>query len=190
MRLPRLRTIVLVPAGAFALFYASLVVFLLLDNEPIVPLAGEPAGQRTVVIFGASGTAGDGILKAALASRLTEQAKNLRDRNARYIADLEAGPPAQPAQEALFGVSTYYRGAYALHALRGPDAAQVPWHRVITASGRIAFESGSDSFEKQKKLLIEEDITVIAGRVDMDKYRWRPQLDELLWKPTSAWDER
>ncbi len=71
-----------------------------------------------------------------------------------------------------------------------PRGQSVPWHRVITASGRIAFEPGSASFEKQKKLLIEENIVVSAGRVDMHKYRWQPQLDELLWKPSSAWDER
>jgi hypothetical protein len=23
----------------------------------------------------------------------------------------------------------------------------------------------------------------------MLKYRWQPDLDELLWKPTSAWDD-
>ena len=66
----------------------------------------------------------------------------------------------------------------------------VPWHRVITASGRIAFEPGSAAFEKQKSLLMEEDIIVNAGRVDMRRFGWQPQLDELLWKPTSAWDER
>ena len=71
-----------------------------------------------------------------------------------------------------------------------PRGQEVPWHRVITASGRIAFEAGSAGFEKQKKLLEREDVRVIAGRVDMRKHRWRPQLDELLWKPTSAWDER
>ena len=71
-----------------------------------------------------------------------------------------------------------------------PRGRGVPWHRVITASGRIAFETGSARFEKQKKLLKGENIPVIAGRVDMGKYRWQPQLDELLWKPTSAWDER
>ena len=70
-----------------------------------------------------------------------------------------------------------------------PRGQTVPWHRVITASGRIAFEPGSTRFEKQKELLLEENIAVIAGRVDMRKYRWQPQLDELLWKPTSAWDE-
>ena len=67
MRLPRLRTLVLLPFGAFVLFYVSGAVFLLLDNESVAPLAGQPAGYRTVAIFGASGTAGDGILKAALA---------------------------------------------------------------------------------------------------------------------------
>jgi methylated-DNA-protein-cysteine methyltransferase-like protein len=71
-----------------------------------------------------------------------------------------------------------------------PRGQTVPWHRVITASGKIAFEPGSIRFEKQKKLLVEEDVAVIGGRVDMRKYRWQPQLDELLWKPTSAWDER
>jgi hypothetical protein len=29
----------------------------------------------------------------------------------------------------------------------------------------------------------------MSGRIDMHKYRWNPDLDELLWKPTSAWDE-
>jgi len=61
---------------------------------------------------------------------------------------------------------------------------------VITASGKIAFEAGSAQYEKQKKLLLREDVAVVAGRVDMRKYRWEPQLDELLWKPSSAWDER
>lgn len=68
MKLPRVRTIILAPLGAFALFYLGLVVFLLLDNETVEPLAGQPARHHTVAIFGASGTAGDGILKAALAN--------------------------------------------------------------------------------------------------------------------------
>jgi methylated-DNA-protein-cysteine methyltransferase-like protein len=70
-----------------------------------------------------------------------------------------------------------------------PRGQHVPWHRVITASGRIAFETGSARFEKQRKLLEKEDIAVTAGRVDMRRYRWQPRLDELLWKPGPAWDE-
>ena len=68
MKFPRVRTIVLAPLVLFALFYAGLVVLLLLDDETLAPFAGQPAKHHTVAIFGASGTAGDGILKAALAN--------------------------------------------------------------------------------------------------------------------------
>ena len=30
---------------------------------------------------------------------------------------------------------------------------------------------------------------MINGKVNMNKYRWEPALDELLWKPSSMWDE-
>ena len=33
-----------------------------------------------------------------------------------------------------------------------------------------------------------EGVTILRGKVDMQKYRWRPDLDELLWKPSDAWD--
>ncbi|MEJ2322682.1 MAG: hypothetical protein P8Z31_10245 [Gammaproteobacteria bacterium] len=68
MRPPRVRKIILAPLVLFALFYLSLVVFLLPDDATVAPLSGQPAGHHTVAIFGASGTAGDGILKAALAN--------------------------------------------------------------------------------------------------------------------------
>lgn len=68
MRLPRVHTIILAPLVLFALFYLSLVGFLLLDDATVAPLSGQPARHHTAAIFGASGTAGDGILKAALAN--------------------------------------------------------------------------------------------------------------------------
>lgn len=68
MRLPRVRTIILAPLVLFALFYVTLSVFLLLDDDVIAPVSGPIARQQSIVIFGASGTAGDGILKAALAN--------------------------------------------------------------------------------------------------------------------------
>jgi hypothetical protein len=68
MTFPRVRTVILAPLVLFALFYLSLVVFLLLDDATVAPLSGQPARHDTVAIFGASGTAGDGILKAALAN--------------------------------------------------------------------------------------------------------------------------
>ncbi len=68
MRFPRIRTIILAPVILFALFYLSLVVLLPLNEETVAPLAGQAAKHQTIAIFGASGTAGDGILKAALAN--------------------------------------------------------------------------------------------------------------------------
>ena len=84
------------------------------------------------------------------------------------------GPPAAAVSSALRQLP------------RGHD---VPWHRVITASGKIAFDKGTPGFRKQRSLLMKEDVAVIAGRIDMQKYRWQPNLDELLWKPSTAWDE-
>jgi methylated-DNA-protein-cysteine methyltransferase-like protein len=75
---------------------------------------------------------------------------------------------------------------YALRTL--PARSDVPWHRVLTASGRLAFPPGSHPFRRQRKLLAEEDVPVIGGRVNMREYRWTPDLDELLWKPSAAWD--
>lgn len=83
------------------------------------------------------------------------------------------------------------RGArHVAYALRqAPSGLRLPWHRIITASGKIAFDKGSAPYLEQSRRLKRENVTVIAGKVDMRKYRWQPDLDELLWKPTSAWDE-
>ena len=68
MKLPRLRTILLTPLVLFALLYVFAAVKLAVDDDPVAPADGTPAKYDTVAIFGASGTAGDGILKAALAN--------------------------------------------------------------------------------------------------------------------------
>jgi hypothetical protein len=67
MKLPRLRTILLAPLVLFALFYMTLVVIVALDDGSVPVFEASPANHQTIAIFGASGTAGDGILKAALA---------------------------------------------------------------------------------------------------------------------------
>jgi hypothetical protein len=67
MKLPRLRTILLAPLILFALFYLTGVIMLASNDRTIATFQGSPAGLETIAIFGASGTAGDGILKAALA---------------------------------------------------------------------------------------------------------------------------
>lgn len=68
MKLPRLRTILLTPLALFALVYVAGAVTLALKDDSIAVFEGSTAPCETIVIFGASGTAGDGILKAALAN--------------------------------------------------------------------------------------------------------------------------
>ncbi len=105
------------------------------------------------------------------------------------IRDIPKGCVASYGQ--IAEIAGIPRGArqvgYALRHL--PETQDVPWYRVIQASGKIAFDKDSPKFEEQKKRLAMDDVAVIAGRIDMQKYRWQPDLDELLWKPSSAWDE-
>lgn len=70
-----------------------------------------------------------------------------------------------------------------------PKGHDVPWFRVIQSSGKIAFAEGSAAFNEQSKRLRKENVAIRNGRVDMKKYRWQPDLDELLWKPSDAWDQ-
>jgi len=72
MKFPRLRTILLVPLVLFALFYLTGVIILQSDDRTVAPLAGPVDAPRTIAILGASGTAGDGILEAALADPGTD----------------------------------------------------------------------------------------------------------------------
>ena len=105
------------------------------------------------------------------------------------ISDIPRGKVASYGQVA--DVAGIPRGArqvgYALRHL--PQGSDVPWHRVIQASGKIAFDKDTPQYNEQKQRLQQEDVAVIAGRIEMQKYRWQPDLDELLWKPALAWDE-
>ena len=68
MKFPRKKTLLLIPVYLFAAFYLLGVFINLLDDREVAPLTAVPPGSLdSIAIFGASGTAGDGILKAALA---------------------------------------------------------------------------------------------------------------------------
>ena len=67
MKFPRIRTILLVPVVLFTVFYFAGVIINVLNQDTVPVLKTAPTAYETVAIFGASGTAGDGILKAALA---------------------------------------------------------------------------------------------------------------------------
>ena len=105
------------------------------------------------------------------------------------IRDIPKGSVASYGQ--IAEIAGIPRGArqvgYALRSL--PKGHKVPWHRVVQAAGKIAFDKDSPQYEEQRRRLMIEGVRVSAGRIDMSKYRWQPDLDELLWKPSSAWDD-
>lgn len=105
------------------------------------------------------------------------------------IADIPAGRVANYAQVAeMAGIPRGARQtAYALRT--APRELELPWHRVILASGKSAFAPGSRHYRMQRDRLADEGVPFINGKVDMATYRWQPDLDELLWKPSSSWDE-
>lgn len=57
----------------------------------------------------------------------------------------------------------------------------VPWYRVINSQGKISFAIGSDSFEKQKQQLQDEQVVVIGARIKLIDFLWKPDLAELLY---------
>lgn len=107
---------------------------------------------------------------------------------------LDAVREVPPGCVASYGqvaeVAGIARGArQAGRALReAPGGAGVPWFRIVRASGELAFAAGSAAHEEQVRRLQGEGVAVVRGRVDMGRYRWRPDLDELLWKPSRRWD--
>ena len=72
MKFPKLKWILLAPLILFAGVYIVGAVMLAFDRETVPDLTGNAAAYRNVAIFGASGTAGDGILKAAMADPTIE----------------------------------------------------------------------------------------------------------------------
>jgi len=61
---------------------------------------------------------------------------------------------------------------YALRNL--PDGSQLPWHRVVGASGKISPRAGS-GYPSQRRLLQAEGVRVDrAGKVDLERFGWVP----------------
>ena len=61
---------------------------------------------------------------------------------------------------------------YALH--RAPEG--LPWHRVINARGEVSARSEQGPEGEQRWLLEEEGVVFgLAGRCDLERYRWRPR---------------
>ncbi len=70
--MPRLRTILLTPVVLFFVFYVVIAIRVATFDNTAPEYDGVRAMTPTIAIFGASGTAGDGILKAAMSDPSVE----------------------------------------------------------------------------------------------------------------------
>ncbi len=86
MKRPRLRTLIAAPFLLFGVFYIGLALVIVFDDTVVEPLTPPVADMATIAIFGASGTAGDGILKAALADPAVETIHVITRRSTPRIA--------------------------------------------------------------------------------------------------------
>ena len=60
--------------------------------------------------------------------------------------------------------------------------AELPWHRVLRADGRIAFPAGSPCFRAQRRRLLAEGVELRDGRVIAAAVVEEDgNLDRLLW---------
>jgi len=63
---------------------------------------------------------------------------------------------------------------YALAALA--DGSDVPWQRVVNALGEVSRRAGGTAWEHIQRALLESEGVVFdaAGRIDLDRFAWRP----------------
>lgn len=54
-----------------------------------------------------------------------------------------------------------------------PSGQGIPWHRVVGAGGRLLIPEPHGSL--QRRILGAEGVEVQFGRINMDKFAWKPQ---------------
>lgn len=89
------------------------------------------------------------------------------------VTEVPRGKVATYAQIALM---SGHRGAAravgnALHV--NPYFGEVPCHRVVSASGRLAPDFAFGGANAQRQLLEAEGVIVIDGKVDLEDYQYR-----------------
>ena len=55
-----------------------------------------------------------------------------------------------------------------------PNDSSLPWHRVITASGKLPFPPATAGFQRQREALEKEGVRLNNDKVAMKHYQWQP----------------
>lgn len=113
----------------------------------------------------------------------------MRGFRARVYAAVRAIPPGRVAgygdvAAAIGSPRAARQVGWALAALSegGLDAEgdPVPWQRVILKSGGLALRGDPVRALIQRQLLEEEGVVFRGDRVPMDRYRWQPEVGDVL----------
>ncbi|MCR8923645.1 MGMT family protein [Dasania sp. GY-MA-18] len=55
-----------------------------------------------------------------------------------------------------------------------PAGSQLPWHRVVSAQGKLSLPENSSGYREQKLRLESEGIVFKGQRIPLAHYRWQP----------------
>lgn len=108
----------------------------------------------------------------------------MEDRNARIYAAIAAIPQGRVASYGAIAARAGLPGrARLVGRLLGevPDGMELPWFRVLRASGQIAMPPGSRGFREQCRHLRAEGVEVRNGRVPLSRFGLDADLDHELW---------
>lgn len=128
MKMPKLKTILLTPVILFVILYVAMALWVASYDNTAPAAKGPPASLETIAIFGASGTAGDGILEAALAN---PDIKKIHVITRRTTPRIEAGVASGKVQMTIH--MDYLDYAAIREQMAGVDA--VFWAIGISAIG-------------------------------------------------------
>lgn len=108
----------------------------------------------------------------------------MNDAAARIYAAIAAIPPGRVASYGAIAARAGLPGrARLVGTLLGdvPDGTELPWHRVLRASGHIARPAGSRGWLEQARRLRAEGVEVLNGRVPLSRFGLDADLDRALW---------
>lgn len=108
----------------------------------------------------------------------------MQDHHARIYAAIAAIPAGRVASYGAIAARAGLPGrARLVGKLLGetPEGMQLPWHRVLRASGAIALPPSSAGFFEQSRRLRAEGVEVSNGRVPLARFGLNADVDRALW---------
>ncbi|HET6433752.1 MAG TPA: MGMT family protein [Dyella sp.] len=108
----------------------------------------------------------------------------MTDAQRRIYAAIAAIPPGRVASYGAIAARAGLPGrARLVGRLLGdvPQGMDLPWFRVLRASGHIAMAPGSRGFREQARRLKAEGVEVLNGRVPLSRFGLDADIDHALW---------